>query len=92
MDTPAIPMPKDAREKDILERIMAIRDQLLLLKMDRSKYIRSQDVMVLYEQIVEQVRLLNTIRKGENAGENRCTRVWRAGYPCNPRCTKHQST
>lgn len=66
-------MPKDARERDILEHLMAIRDQLLLLKMDRSQYIRSQDVMVHYDQVVEQVRHLNEIRKGEKKGENRCT-------------------
>lgn len=71
MDTPAIPAPKDAREQEILERLQAIRDQLLLLKQDRTKYIRSQDVMVLYNQTAEQVRLLNQIRDGQNAQENR---------------------
>ncbi len=71
MDTPAIPAPKDAREQAILERLEGIRDQLLLLKRDRTKYIRSQDVIVLYNQVVEQVRLLNEVRHGENTGENR---------------------
>ncbi len=66
-------MPKDARERDILDRLTAIRDQLLLLKMDRTKYIRTQDVMLLYDQVIEQVRLLNEIRKTEDKNENRCT-------------------
>ncbi len=64
-------MPKDARERDILERLTAIRDQLLLLKMDRTQYIRTQDVMLLYDQLIEQVKLLNEIRKGQDRSENR---------------------
>lgn len=71
MDTPAVPMPKDTREREILEKLTAIRDQLLLLKQDRTKYIRSQDVIVLYNQAVEQVRELNEIRKGHAQSENR---------------------
>lgn len=71
MDTPAIPAPKDARERDILERLVAVRDQLLLLKQDRTKYIRTQDVMVLYDQTIEQVRQLNEARSKEQVGENR---------------------
>ncbi|KAK3377712.1 hypothetical protein B0H63DRAFT_435935 [Podospora didyma] len=76
METPAIPMPKDDRERQILDRITYIRDQLLLLKRDRTKYIRSQDVMVLYEQVVEEVKKLNEVRKGEeDKRENRLDRV-----------------
>ena len=72
MDTPAIPAPKDARERAILEKLEAVRDQLLLLKQDRTKYIRTQDVMVLYDETVEQVRLLNDIRSGQQTSGNRC--------------------
>ncbi|KAK0635898.1 hypothetical protein B0T17DRAFT_62183 [Bombardia bombarda] len=75
METPAFPMPKDAQETHILQKLTSIRDQLLLLKRDRSKYIRSQDVIYLYEQVVEQVRQLNEIRKGENRGENQLDRI-----------------
>ncbi|KAK4201462.1 hypothetical protein QBC40DRAFT_278259 [Triangularia verruculosa] len=75
METPAVPMPNDAREQQILEKLTVIRDQLLLLKMDRTKYIRTQDVMVLYEQLVEQVKLLNEVRKGAHPGENRLDKV-----------------
>lgn len=73
METPAIPLPKDAREREILDTLVGIRDHLLLLKRDRTKYIRSQDVMLVYDQVVEQVKQLNEIRKesGEK-GENRC--------------------
>ncbi|KAK4680433.1 hypothetical protein QC764_213090 [Podospora pseudoanserina] len=75
METPAIPMPNDAREQEILQKLTAIRDQLLLLKMDRTKYIRSQDVMVHYQELVEQVKLLNEVRKGAHPGENRLDKV-----------------
>ncbi|KAH8893511.1 hypothetical protein GQ53DRAFT_718252 [Thozetella sp. PMI_491] len=75
METPQVPMPKDARERDILERLTAIRDQLLLLKMDRTKYIRTQDVMVLYDQLIEQVKQLNAVRHGANKSENRLDKV-----------------
>ncbi|KAK3942236.1 hypothetical protein QBC46DRAFT_380367 [Diplogelasinospora grovesii] len=75
METPAIPLPNDARERDILEKLTAIRDQLLLLKGDRTNYIRSQDVMLLYDQVIEQVRQLNLIRKTVDKGENRLDRV-----------------
>jgi hypothetical protein len=66
-------MPKDEGERAILDNLVGIRDHLLLLKRDRTKYIRSQDVILIYEQVIEQVRQLNEIRKGaERKGENRC--------------------
>jgi hypothetical protein len=72
METPAIPMPKDERERQVLDKLTVIRDSLLLLKRDRTKYIRTQDVMVLHDQLVEQVRQVNEIRTGEHKAENRC--------------------
>lgn len=72
-----VPPPQDAREKEIMERLVAIRDQLLLLKQDRTKYIRSKDVMGLYEQTVEEVRKVNEIRANVTQGEaeNRLDKV-----------------
>ncbi|KXX81933.1 hypothetical protein MMYC01_201112 [Madurella mycetomatis] len=75
METPAMPMPKDVRERQILDKLIFIRDELLLLKRDRTKYIRTQDVMVHYDQLLDQVRQLNEIRKGEHKGENRLDKV-----------------
>ncbi|KAL2021799.1 hypothetical protein VTK56DRAFT_6573 [Thermocarpiscus australiensis] len=75
METPAVPMPKDERERRILDKLTAIRDKLLLLKMDRTNYIRSRDVMAMYDQLVQQVKELNEIRKGEHKGENRLDKV-----------------
>jgi hypothetical protein len=76
MDTPAVPLPSDAREVAVLDRLSVIRDQLLLLKLDRSTYIRSQDVIPLYDETIEQVKDLNAIRaqngsKEENRGMSR---------------------
>lgn len=70
-----MPMPKDEREQAILDKLSAIRDQLLLLKRDRTKYIRTQDVIVHYDQVVEQVKELNEIRKGEKVTETRGTPI-----------------
>lgn len=60
-----------------MERLVAIRDQLLLLKQDRTKYIRSKDVMTLYDQTIEEVRKVNAVRAvgSGDAGENRLDKV-----------------
>lgn len=68
-------MPKDSREREILEELTAIRDQLLLLKQDRTKYIRGQDVQQLYDRAIEQVKQLNNVRKGLEHSENRVDKV-----------------
>lgn len=61
-DTPTFPPPLDPREQPILDSLMRIRDQLILLKQDRSTYVKSSDVLPLYEKVGDQVRLLNAIR------------------------------
>jgi hypothetical protein len=72
MDTPAVPLPRDAREQAILDRLTVIRDNLLLQKRDRTTYIRSQDVIPLYDETIEQVKELNAIREETgNREENR---------------------
>lgn len=72
MDTPAVPLPQDAREQAVLDRLTVIRDQLLLQKLDRTTYIRSQDVIPLYDATIEQVKHLNSIREESgNKEENR---------------------
>lgn len=74
MDTPAIPLPRDAREQAILERLTVIRDKLLLLKQDRTTYIRSQDIIPLYDETIEQVKELGDVRaETGNKEENRRT-------------------
>lgn len=76
MDTPSVPPPRDSREQEIMERLGAIRDQLLLLKQDRTKYMRSKDVMALYEQVIEEVRNVNDIRATSSEHtENRLDKI-----------------
>ncbi|POR32407.1 Uncharacterized protein TPAR_07385 [Tolypocladium paradoxum] len=76
MDTPTAPAPRDAQERAILDRLVMIRDQLLLLKQDRTTYIRSQDVIPLYDQTIEQVKELTTARAESGSHEeNRLDKV-----------------
>lgn len=73
MDTPAVPLPRDPRERAILDQLVMIRDQLLLLKQDRTNYIRAQDVLPLFDQTMEQVKELNLARvETGDKDENRC--------------------
>ncbi|KAM0188749.1 hypothetical protein ACHAPA_009291 [Fusarium lateritium] len=62
MDTPAIPMPRDPRERAILDKLQLVRDRLLLLKQDRTNYIRTQDVMPLFDDTMDQVKDLTVVR------------------------------
>lgn len=76
MDTPAVPAPRDSREQDVLDHLSLIRDQLLLLKQDRTTYIRSQDVIPLHDATIEQVRKLNDVRaENQSKEENRVDKV-----------------
>lgn len=50
-------------EQPVLEKLIQLRQRLQLLNKDRTKYIKSQDVVVLYDQLIEQVQRLNTIRE-----------------------------
>jgi len=70
-DSPAFRIPLDAKEQPILDRILHIRDQLSILKQDRSTYVKSQDVISLYNQVVEQVGILNQIRATKRDEQNR---------------------
>jgi len=72
-DSPAIRAPLDPNEQPILENVLAIRDRLSLLKQDRSTYIRSQDVISLYDQVIHQVEKLNGIRTNKRSEQNRGT-------------------
>lgn len=70
-DSPAVRAPLDPNEQPILDRILTIRDKLSLLKQDRSNYIKSQDVVTLYNQVNEQVGVLNKIRTTKRTEQNR---------------------
>ncbi|KAF5573856.1 hypothetical protein FPCIR_13821 [Fusarium pseudocircinatum] len=76
METPAIPMPRDPREQAILEKLQLVRDRLLLLKQDRTNYIRTQDVMPLFDETMDQVKELAIVRaETGDKEENRLDKV-----------------
>lgn len=70
-DSPMYTAPVSAAEKPILEKLVSIRDRLLLLKQDKSTYVKSQDVLPMYEEIIEQVQLLNDARGSDHLVQNR---------------------
>jgi hypothetical protein len=50
-------------EQPVLEKLIQLRQRLQLLNKDRTKYIKSEDVMALYDQLTEQMQKLNDIRQ-----------------------------
>lgn len=70
-DTPSHPLPLDPREQPILESLTLLRDELTLLKQDRTTYIKAADVLTLYDKVVDQVKLLNEIRADKPDEQNR---------------------
>lgn len=70
-DSPAVRIPLDPKEQPILDSLLAIRTKLELLKQDRSTYVKSQDVIELYDQVIAQVELLNQIRTTKRLEQNR---------------------
>lgn len=74
MESPAVPLPLDPQEQPILDRLLRVRDALLLLKQDRSSYIKSRDVLPHYEQVIEEVEKVNSVRKEQDRRliHNRC--------------------
>jgi hypothetical protein len=73
-DTPTLSL-LDPREQPILDSLLRIRDELTLLKQDRASYVKSSDVMPLYDRTVEQVRQLNQIRTDKPQEDNQVDRV-----------------
>lgn len=59
MDTPALAPPDTSQEKKVLDKLSEIRNQLVLLKTDRTTYLRSQEVIPLYDETIEQVNQLD---------------------------------
>ena len=70
-DTPNLPVSLDPREQPILENLITIREDLTLLKQDRTTYIKSSDVLDLYDRVVKQVQELNAIRADKPQEQNR---------------------
>ena len=72
-DSPAMHTPLDPKEQSVLDHLSALRDELGLLKQNRSAYIRSDVVIRSYEFLIHQVHALSEIRKesGKPQTQNR---------------------
>lgn len=70
-DTPSAHLPLDPAEQPVLDALLAIRTELTFLKQDRSSYVKSSDVMPLFDRTLEQVRILNELRSDHPREENR---------------------
>ena len=70
-DSPAVRLPLDPKEQPILDKLLLVRTRLELLKQDRSTYVKSQDIIDLYQQVIEHVHTLNEIRKTKRTEQNR---------------------
>jgi hypothetical protein len=70
-DSPPAPALLDPTEQPILDRLVSIRDELYLLKQDKSTYVKSHDVIALHDQVLDQVHKLNEIRADKRCEQNR---------------------
>ncbi|KAK5069571.1 hypothetical protein LTS08_007609 [Lithohypha guttulata] len=74
-DSPMYSAPVPAAEKPILDKLVLVRDKLTLLKSDKSTYVKSQDILPLYDEVVEQVHQLNDVRGPDHLVQNRVDSV-----------------
>lgn len=73
MDTPAIEAPLDPQEQAILDRLIHIRDALLLLKHNRLSFIESRQVLSNYNELIVEAEKIDTLRKKQrDQSYNRC--------------------
>lgn len=74
-DSPAVRAPLDPREQPVLDKLLALRTRLELLRTDRSTYVKSEDIVDCYNQVIEQVAVLNGIRKANLREQTRVDTV-----------------
>jgi hypothetical protein len=70
-DSPVPRIPLDPNEQPILDKLLAIRAKLELLKQDRTTYVKGQDVVQLYSEVIEQVSILNGLRTTKRLEQSR---------------------
>lgn len=70
-ESPFTAAPVNSQEKPILDSLLVIRDKLLLLKEDKSTHVKSQDVLPIYEEVIQQVHALNEARANKRLELNR---------------------
>ena len=64
-DTLALHGSLDPQEQIIHDTLLDLRDQLMLLKQDKSTYVKSQDFLTIYDEVNKQVHLLNGLREAQ---------------------------
>lgn len=72
----ALQAPFDTTEQLIFDRLLQVKDSLLQLTQDnKSTYVKSEDVLCLYDQVIAQVNLLKTLRKehGKPLEQKKCS-------------------
>lgn len=74
-DSPVVKEPLDPKEQPILDQLLKIRDDLLILKSDKSRYVKSQDVLTHYQKVLDQTAKLNEIRESKKDEQNRLDTV-----------------
>jgi chromosome segregation ATPase len=74
-DSPAVRVPLDPQEQPILDQLLSIRTQLELMKQDKSCFVKTDDVMRLYQETLAQVHILNNIRTNKRHEQNRVDTV-----------------
>lgn len=80
-DSPSLQAPLDPKEEPILSKLLEYRDQLSLLKQDKSTYVKCGDVIPIYDEVIDQVHQLNTLRQEggkpleSNRGLGTCFRI-----------------
>jgi hypothetical protein len=70
-DSPVVRAPLDPKEEHILANLLSIRDHLQLMKQDKSCFLKSDDVMRQYNDVITQVNALNDIRANKKGEQNR---------------------
>lgn len=74
-DSPRVNAPLDPSERPILEQLVQIRTRLELLKADKTRYVKSEDVMIIFHDLIAQVHSLNNIRTNKRNEQNRVDTV-----------------
>jgi len=74
-DSPRVNAPLDPSERPILDNLIQIRTRLELLKADKTKYVKSEDVMTTFHDLIAQVHSLNELRTNKRDEQNRVDTV-----------------
>ncbi|KAK8244191.1 hypothetical protein HDK90DRAFT_476857 [Phyllosticta capitalensis] len=74
-DSPAIRVPLDPKEQPVLDQLLSIRTSLELLRADKSTYVKSEDVIRLFNSLIDQVEVLNSLRSHNPLDQSRVDTV-----------------